>query len=628
MMSLLLRSRRRSDDGVAMLFVIAIGLVVTGVVVAMFATVLQTQSSARTQRNITSAEAAAEAGINDAVFKLGQYTSGVSNWSKYTSGASKWTQTSPFTPASGSIGGNTSYSVWVTPMSGSGNMILWARGTYGSDSRLIRAQITQGAPPAFDFSMFASKGIDIHHHSSYLSPQVWTTSVHSNGYINLDYSSEFTVNSLEAVGNLTFGKGGGSTPAGSIPAAGYNWYDPLNGKCYPGGQASPGGGTPVNANNCSANPKYSGNATIYGTVKAGSVTLNSHGQVLPVSAQTNLDTGQVINQQSGDVYAASATIGSSTFSTAAAGNACTSVCNKGASATSGQISGALHIDPTYKVDTIAFPSIDYSTTYRPKAQAQQDATGVQHVFTSSGTFLSYITNPSNGFFRTIDPTTHNLTTWDSASGKTPDVIYLNGDFDITSGQATLNWSTIQGMVNSATHLSGPAPMLVVQGSLVVEGGGIKLNTGLVMVGAGNRLDFLTPGTSTTPVIVDTTKLLDPNATMPAVLAAGGSIDSSDFDTDSNWTSTSSYEPLKANPTYIRGLVYSASWDATTQSSVPQSQHWHNFDPKNLQKIYGAQVGAQLHDCNNFNFSYDPLVKYAFGFGGGTVQVVDYQELGK
>jgi hypothetical protein len=112
-----------------------------------------------------------------------------------------------------------------------------------------------------------------------------------------------------------------------------------------------------------------------------------------------------------------------------------------------------------------------------------------------------------------------------------------------------------------------------------------------------------------------------------VLAAGGSIDSSDYDTDSNWTSSALYEPLKATPTYIRGLVYSATYDASTGTATPQNQHSHNYDPKNLQKIYGAQVGGTLHDCNNFSFSYDPLIKKAFGFGGGTVKVIDYQELG-
>jgi hypothetical protein len=129
------------------------------------------------------------------------------------------------------------------------------------------------------------------------------------------------------------------------------------------------------------------------------------------------------------------------------------------------------------------------------------------------------------------------------------------------------------------------------------------------------------------VKVDTQKLVQNNATVPGIVAAGGSIDSSDFDTDSPWTSASSYEPGKASPIYIRGLVYSASWNATTKTSTPQNQHWHNYDPKNLMKIYGAQVGAQLHDCNNFNFSYDPIVRNAFGFTGGSVKVIDYQELG-
>jgi hypothetical protein len=75
-------------------------------------------------------------------------------------------------------------------------------------------------------------------------------------------------------------------------------------------------------------------------------------------------------------------------------------------------------------------------------------------------------------------------------------------------------------------------------------------------------------------------------------------------------------------------VYSAAYNATTKTSVPSDQHWHNEDPKNLVKIFGAQVGDTLHDCSNFNFTYDPLVKKAFGFSGsGTVVVQDFRELG-
>jgi hypothetical protein len=625
------RYARRSDDGVAMLFVIAISLVVTGLVIAMFSTVLQTSKTAKTQRNITSAQAAAEAGVNDAVFNLSQIANGVSNWTLHgPSGSDPWTEAHPFVQQGAAFGDNASYKVWLTPMTGSSNYILWAKGTYGTDTRTIRAQIAQGSPPAFDFSMFASKGIDIHHHnSSWLSPQVWTTSVHSNGYINVDYSAEFTVNSMEAVGNLLLAKSGGSTPGGTIPSTGYNWYDALNNKCFPGGMENPGGIDPSGTATCGG-PKYSPNAVVYGTVRAGSVTINSHGQVLPATAGA-LDTGQQINPQDGDVLAGSATIGGTTYTTQQQANGCTA-CNKGPNTAAGQISGKLSIGAGNIPPTIPFPSFDYtSNPYKSLAQAEQLQSGQTHIFTSSGTFLNYITDPAHGFYYTLDGANKLQPLSASPAGTAPDVIFLDGDWDITGGSATLNYNTIAGLVHSATGTSGPAPLILIRGSLIVEGGGIKLNTGLVMVGTGNNVDFLRKGNATTPITVNTqrnsTGLLDPAATMPAVLAAGGSIDSSDYDTDSNWTSAASYEPAKATPTYIRGLVYSASWNATTKTSVPESQHWHNFDPKNLQKIYGAQVGAQLHDCNNFSFSYDPLVKNAFGFSSGTVTVVDYQELG-
>jgi len=133
-----------------------------------------------------------------------------------------------------------------------------------------------------------------------------------------------------------------------------------------------------------------------------------------------------------------------------------------------------------------------------------------------------------------------LQPWTSGA---PQVIYLNGNYDIEGGSLVLNYGTIKSLVNAATNSAGAAPVLVIQGSLVVETGGITLNSGLVMVGAGNETDFLNPGSATTPVTVDTTKLLGP-ASMPAVLAAGGSIDSNDYDTDSNWTANSAYEPFR------------------------------------------------------------------------------------
>ncbi len=634
MIRLRARYNRRPDDGVAMLFVIGIGLVVSLFIVAMLATVLQNQTTTRVHRNITSAQSAAEAGLGDAIYKLAQYNgSGNTNWSTLPA---QWTKTNPNTAT---FGTNADYSVWLTPMSDPTKMIVWAKGNYGGNTKTVRAVVTQGFPPAFDYSLFASVGIDIHHHSSWLSPQVWTTAVHSNGYINLDYSSEFTVNTMEAVGTLQFEKGGGKTPGLTIPTTGYNWYDALSNRCFPGAIDQPAGTPPPgtvdtsSSIQCTGAPQYSGQATIYGTVQAGSVSMNGRGQVKPVPAAFNLpDTGQQINQAAGDIYAGSAKIGGATYTTTSAGASCTA-CNKGAGVGAGQVSGALKITPGYAPPTIAFPSIDYSTTYRVQAQSEQTATGVQHVFSSSSEFFTYITNPANGFYRAIDAAAtpgsvgHPLKTWSKAVNGAPQVIFLDGTFDITGNGLQLNWGDMQKMVNSATGTSGAAPVLVIRGNLVVEGGGIKLNAPLVMAGTGNRTDFLVPGTSTSPVSIDVKNLLDPNAIAPAVLAAGGSIDSSDYDTDSPWTASATYEPAKAAPVYIRGLVYSGKWDANSKTSLPQNQHWHNYDPKNLMKIYGAQVGGTLHDCNDFSFSYDPLVRKAFGFGGGTIKVIDYQELG-
>jgi len=615
------RAQEHPDSGLAMLMVIAIGMVIFILIGAMVAAVAQDQKTTRRQRNITSAQGAAEAGLNDAVFQLGQYTNGVSNW---TTLPASWTKA---TPSTQSFGSNASYSVWLTT-SGS-NLVVWSQGKYGPNTRTVRAVVSQNTPPAFDFSMFAQTGVDIHHHgNSWLSPTVWTTAVHSNGYINLDYSSDFSVNTMEAVGNIQMQKGGGSDPGGSIPTTGYSWYDPLNGMCFPGGLGNPSGIAPSQTSPSVVCPSaYNGNAVVRGTVKAGSITIGSRGSVLPIASAFQTETGQTVNAQAGNVTAGSASIGGTSYSS---GASC-SVCNKGASATGGQIGGALTVTPGYAPATIPFPSIDYSTTYRVAAQTDQTspAPGVSvgtHVFSSATAFWSYITNPSNGYYRTIG-SDGTLSTWSSGSGVAPGVIYLNGNYDITGGSLTINYSSVQKLVNAATSTSGPAPILMIQGSLVAETGGISLSSGLVMVGPGNRTDFLTPGSSTTPVGVNIPKFLDGNATGPAVLAAGGAINADDYDTDSSWTSASQYEPAKATPQFIRGLVYAATWNATTKTSTAQNQHWHSYDPKNLQKIYGAQVGNDLHDCNNFSFSYDPLIKKAFGFGGGTIQVVDYQELG-
>jgi hypothetical protein len=633
-----MRQSLRNDEGVAMLFVIAIGLVVAGFVVAMLSSTLQAQTTTRVHRNVTSALGAAEAGLDEMVYQLGMVNGANTNWSTFPASWSG-SDAAHMRPWGTSTAGA---QTWITPEvvggTATGNLVVWSKGTFGGNTRTVRAVVQQAAPPAFDYSMFASKGIDIHHHgSSWLSPLVTTTSVHSNGYINLDYSSSFTVNTMEAVGNINFQKGGGSTYGGSIPAGGYNWYDPFNGLCFPGQY------TPTVAGTCagtgtkngvaySGPANYNPNAVIAGTIQANSVTLGSHGQVLPENSAVT-DSGYTLKaNQFGDIVAASASINGSSYTPANFTNCVNSgPCGKGASATAGQVSGSLKLSTGYAPAVIPFPSVNFATTYRPKATAEGTANHRTQVFTSGGNFLSSITNltANNGvsYYQNI-ASDGTLSQW-SPGDPPPGAILLDGDWDITGGTLQLQFNSLKGMVNSATGTSGPAPIIIVRGSLVVEAGGITLQSPLAVVGAGNPLNFVNPynASTNTALSIDTSKFLSGgSAVMPGILAAGGSVDSSDYDMDAPWTSgCNCYEPSKAAPVYIRGLVYSASWNGT--SSTPQNQHFHNGDPKNLQVLYGAQVGADLHDCNNFQFTYDPVVKKAFGFGGGTVKILDYQELG-
>lgn len=616
-----MRRALRGDEGVAMIFVIAVGLVVSILVVAMFGSVLQNSTNSRSHRNVTSAQAAAEAGISDAFFKLSQNDPGTGKtyWSEFAGCPQSL-------PCTQSVGTNASYKMWVTNETVGGNptghLIIWSQGKFGANTRTIRETVQQTYPPAFDYSMFASKGIDIHHHgSSYLSPQVTTTSIHSNGYIKLDYSSEYTVNTMEAVTSITFAAGGGSTPGGNILDTGYSWYDPLNSRCYPGGTSG------TSQSSCTV--KYSGNSLVTGSVEAASVSMPLRGQINKLMTPQQVGTQTIDGgPYNGGILAGSFSSYNQTYTGTNSIPTITScaVCDQGDPNTGvsgdGKVAGHLWLEKNYAPPVIPFPSIDFSTKYRP----------ISTTYSSASDFLTYVDKTTSNY-RCFNGTS---TLGACATGAWPDAIELPpAYYDITSGSLTLKASSVQSDVASALGVRtyGAVPVIIVRGGIIVENGGITLNSGLVMVGkdqTGGSDNILLPPSGKDPISVNVASgsgaFLDSSANLPAILAAGGSINSSDYDTDSSWTATCNcYEPNKATPIYIRGLVYSASWNGTT--SVPQNQHWHNYDPKNLMKIYGSQVGADLHDCNNFTFTYDPIVRNAFGFGGGSVKVVDYQELG-
>jgi hypothetical protein len=598
---------KRGQQGFGMIQVMGIGMIITILAGIVFTVTLNELRGTRRQRNITTAVQAAEAGVEQAVFELGRST----NWDTYpvTYASGGYTATIGDARYTGSI---------ATDPTNSNNLILTMTGNYpigSADTRTLRVVVTRQSPPGLDYTMFAQKGIDIHHHGgdSYLAPEVVTPSVHSNGFIQLNNSSNFHVTKMEAVGALEFHSGGGKTPAGDIPTTGYNWQYvlPDPDRCFPGGATTTG--------TCPTTPKYSGHATITGESYAGSVVVNSRGNTLP-GAAISTATGVQLPATFGDVKTGSAKIGTTTYNTAGTYTAANcSACGKGTAAQGGQLGGSLRIQPGYTPPVLPFPSIDYSTTYRARALSQPGT----HVFNGAGDFWNYITNPANGFYRIVDPTTGVMSTWSAGNTTPPGAIFLDGDWDILNGDMTIDWGQMLSKVKTSTGLTGltQPPVLVVRGSLIVEAGSLTIEGPLVVVGKGNRVDFLKPGPD-----VDLAKFLDPNALEPGVLAAGTKIDAHDYDTDKPWTAGTAYEPLKISPVFVRGLAYAGKWDPATKKSIPGDQHWHNYDPKNLMRLFGSQVGDTLHDCNNFNFTYDPLVKKAFGVAGGTVAVVDWQEI--
>lgn len=608
-------ARRHNHDeaGWAMIQVIAIGMIMSILVGVMFLITMNELFGARKHRNVTSARQAAEAGVEQAVFEMGQTVAGAPNWDTYAAtyktGASKYT----------ALIGDGKYSGHIDPdPANSANRIITMTGHYPAnnteDARTVKVTVTRGAPPAFDFSMFADNCVTIHNHGGYLAPEIVTTSVHSNGCIGIDHSAKFTLTKMEAVTSLKFSEGGGSTPAGAIPTTGYNWQNPLPNPdvCYPGAYTT--------TTSCNPALKYSGHATIVGETYANTVEMTSRGQTLPGAAMVT-ETGQQLPATFGGIKAKTAKLNGVQYSTPGTYTAANCAqCAKGTGATGGQIGGNLVLQANYAPATIPFPSLNYATTYRARALLQSGT----HVFTSGTNFLNYVMATANGKYRNVNPTTGELTTWTPGSG-TPGAIFLDGDWVLTAGSLSLSWSDILSRAKAATGITTMTqpPVIIVRGSLIAEVGSIDLEAPLIVVGKGNRVDFLKPGPD-----IDTAKFLDPGALEPGLLAGGGGLDGHDYDSDSDWDDPTKYEPLKASPVIVRGIAYSAKWDAADKVSDPADQHWHNFDPKNRIRIYGAQVGGSLHNCNNFWFTYDPLIKKAYGFGGdgSGVKVIDWQEL--
>lgn len=681
------------QEGIALITVIIIVMIATIFGTAMVANLFSAQNQVARQRQITTARGAADAGVDRLVFELQQGTT----WEDYAT---------TYSTSSGTWWGDGANGGWwkigkgefrahvdcdqFNCLGGDGTKrVVTVEGRYPAGStgevKTVQAVLKESAPAGLGFAMFADYGVTIHHHgSSWLSPTIATTTVHSNGGIRVDHSATFQVDFMEAVGDIELGAGGGNTPDGAIPAGGYNWAYHIPGtdsenspRCYPS-KVYPF--TPATVSNtdpsfstywttpsgstCPGNPLYSPHAQVRGDVLGATVEVTADGSTTSsVSGTTCAGTGQpgtndpvtgsCIPDRPGDIHGHTVKLGSTTYTGPASGSAidihyksgttpppCSGAscfadcpkCNQGTLDQATYAGGAVYAHPTgWTPPAIDFPDLDYETIYLP--MALQDQTGDNcpstavapartcHVFPTSDnkdlmTYLSTSTAVTSGY------ATSGCTTcvfWLDANKQDTtvkaDVRYViaKGDFYLRSGDPMLDAGTVR--TKFGTPATAPPPTIMIAGSLVAPVASIDVKTNFTLVGP--NMDPFQP------------RGVYPSTTVPGLLASGGNLHSSDYDTDSDWTSSGQYEPTKRNRVFIRGLAYSGDWDDASGQSTATGQHWHSHDPKNQATIIGAQVGGTLHNCNSFEFSYDPLIANLAGFTSGDasgVYVLEWLEL--
>jgi hypothetical protein len=313
-------------------------------------------------------------------------------------------------------------------------------------------------------------------------------------------------------------------------------------------------------------------------------------------------------------------------------------CNQGTSDLAGHIGGQVNLHKSsWALTPIPFPALNYQTTTYTVALSEQTGgpspcTYNCHIFptASSTSFTTWMQTASNVYYNsltmgspgttaysaTVNPCLNTYCmTWLDANKNYTNVaanvayIVLRGNYEITGNNA-LNLAENTLRSGFGTTSTGATPTVMVAGALVDEKADISLTASLTVVGP--TMDPFNP-------LQPDSQLPQGFQTVPGLLASGGNgnaIQSTDYDTDNPYTSTSNYQGLYKNTVIVRGLVYTGTWSSSTSASTSDDQHWHNSDPKNAQVIVGAQIGGLLHDCSNFTFDYDPIIQNLQGFSGG------------
>jgi type II secretory pathway pseudopilin PulG len=472
--------QRRDETGFALITVILVMVVIALLSAVLVQNIVSDLNGARRQVQVTSGLTAADAGLSDLVYQLQQGT----NWSTYQttySSCGTGSCTYPTTTTGTWYGWNTvgtgRYEAHIdscailssTRLSSSScqtgtDVVATVAGQFpavAGATQTIQAVVRNqaGGPVAFKYAMFGDTGIQVHHHNdSYISPTIVTSSIHSNGFITLNYPAIYRVGSMEASGAITIADGGGSTPAGSVTTS-YNWPYWISGsdatnpaRCYPALQypalQMPTGGVTNSywavptgsgaSSSCAGEPQWSPNSVVVGNILANSVEIKAHGDTqvptgLPVvngnqwtpeatgttcgptnqagftdpvtgscipDDPANLDAGSVRFDVTGQTYTGPNST-TNAVAVESSSNGCTG-CNQGTSDLSGHIGGQVNLhNSSWAPPSVPFPSINFTTVTYPVAKTDQGGatsctTGSTcHIFSSASAFLSWMELPGN-----------------------------------------------------------------------------------------------------------------------------------------------------------------------------------------------------------------------------------------
>ncbi len=189
--------RGAGEEGFALITVMLIVMVMSLLAAVMVANLTSELSGVGRQRQVTTALGAADAGLDQLVFELQQSTNWTSFKTSYSTAGGAWWKDPSIASGNPNFGwwglGKGRYRAHIdcSPSNdctiNPNDQLITIEGQYPAGTgpiRTIQAVVRRSAPQALTFALFADRGFDEHHHgSSWVTPTIITTKLHSNGYV-------------------------------------------------------------------------------------------------------------------------------------------------------------------------------------------------------------------------------------------------------------------------------------------------------------------------------------------------------------------------------------------------------------------------------------------------------------